>query len=297
VFRTTNDGVTWDRKALHAEQGSINALCVAPNASNMVYAGGYTYDVSSIQHARLFKSTNAGSTWTASGTSTFNAVNQMIEAIAVDPWNASKILVATYGSIFISTDAGATWAKQSQTLYTYALLAHPLVANKFYAGTGSGVWESTNGGVTWTMINNGLTSLTVLSLAFDATNVKLFAGTDGGGVFRLDVATDVDGRTPEVPSAFALEQNYPNPFNPVTSIGYTVGGIGNQASGFSNVKLSVYDVLGREVAVLMDARKAPGRYTATFDGARLSSGTYIYRLEATGDGIRYVASKVMTLIR
>jgi hypothetical protein len=76
-----------------------------------------------------------------------------------------------------------------------------------------------------------------------------------------------------VPTTFALEQNYPNPFNPATGIRF-------QLPGASHVRLSVYDLLGREVAVLVDDRVGPGRYQVSFDGAGLSSGVYIYRLVA-----------------
>jgi len=84
------------------------------------------------------------------------------------------------------------------------------------------------------------------------------------------------GGLPETP---ALLQNYPNPFNPVTKIGYTIAGTGHEALGTSSVKLTVYDMLGQEVAVLVDDRRPAGEYSVAFDGSGLSSGTYFYRLE------------------
>ena len=85
------------------------------------------------------------------------------------------------------------------------------------------------------------------------------------------------GTTPE---GFALEQNYPNPFNPSTTIQYTVGGVRSQASGASDVRLVVYDVLGREVAVLVNEKQVNGTYQVKFNGDKLSSGVYYYRLTA-----------------
>ncbi len=82
------------------------------------------------------------------------------------------------------------------------------------------------------------------------------------------------------PAEFTLAQNYPNPFNAVTTIGYTVGGIRNQGSGFREVRLRVYDILGREVAVLVDGQKEPGSYSVVFNGSGLASGVYVYRLSA-----------------
>ncbi len=88
----------------------------------------------------------------------------------------------------------------------------------------------------------------------------------------------------EMPVAFSLAQNYPNPFNPGTTIGYTVPGTGSRHEAIGNrwVRICVYDMLGREVAVLVDDRRPPGDYAVTFDGTGLSSGSYIYRLQVDG---------------
>jgi hypothetical protein len=91
-----------------------------------------------------------------------------------------------------------------------------------------------------------------------------------------------------VPQETALMQNYPNPFNPTTKLRYTVGVVGlpaGQAGGrwqvaSSHVRLAVYDVLGREVRVLLDEFKAPGRYAVEFNANNLASGVYYYRLTA-----------------
>jgi hypothetical protein len=76
---------------------------------------------------------------------------------------------------------------------------------------------------------------------------------------------------------FSLSQNYPNPFNPSTGIRY-------QISGVSDVRLEVFDVLGRKVATLVNERQAAGSYQTTFNASSLASGTYLYRLEARALG-------------
>ncbi|RPH34923.1 T9SS C-terminal target domain-containing protein [bacterium] len=91
---------------------------------------------------------------------------------------------------------------------------------------------------------------------------------------------------PGVPVAFSLGQNYPNPFNPETGVRY-------QVSGLSDVKLTVYDMLGREVAVLVNEQKPAGFYEVKFDGAGLASGMYIYRLTAGS----FVQSRTMLLLK
>jgi hypothetical protein len=91
--------------------------------------------------------------------------------------------------------------------------------------------------------------------------------------FAAMYTDDVHGLAEVLPKEFGLQQNYPNPFNPKTVVSC-------QLPVASKVRLAVYDLLGREVVVLIDAQKAPGKYQVEFDGGKLSSGVYIYRLTA-----------------
>ena len=88
--------------------------------------------------------------------------------------------------------------------------------------------------------------------------------------FSTDVQA-IDG----VPGEFTLRQNYPNPFNPGTTISYQIAAPGD-------VTLKVFDLLGREVATLVDERKPAGAYRISFDGSGLASGVYLYRLATAG---------------
>ena len=90
----------------------------------------------------------------------------------------------------------------------------------------------------------------------------------------------------ETPASFRLYQNYPNPFNPKTGIRF-------QVSDVSDVKLVVYDLLGRKVLVLVDERKAPGIYEVGFDASGLASGVYFYRMQAG----TFMQTKKLMLIR
>jgi hypothetical protein len=100
-------------------------------------------------------------------------------------------------------------------------------------------------------------------------------------------------KPPVLPILWSLEQNYPNPFNPTTTINYTVAGPSGQGLGNSDVRLVVYDLLGREVAVLVNERKAPGSYDVRFDATDLASGVYVYRLTAGN----FVDSRKMILLK
>jgi hypothetical protein len=124
-----------------------------------------------------------------------------------------------------------------------------------------------------------------------------FLGTGTGQLFRInwfrflsehDTPTSVDdalGNQQGI-NRFELSQNYPNPFNPTTKIRYSV-------SEREYVSLKVYDLLGREVAILLDSLLQPGNYEATFDGSRLASGVYLYRMKAAN----FVETKKTMLLK
>jgi hypothetical protein len=89
-----------------------------------------------------------------------------------------------------------------------------------------------------------------------------------------------------IPTDFSLKQNYPNPFNPSTRIEYSL-------PQSTDVRLKVYDTLGRNIATIVDAFQSAGSYTVNFDGRTLASGTYLYALETGSEKI----VKKMTLVK
>ncbi len=119
-----------------------------------------------------------------------------------------------------------------------------------------------------------------------------------GSWFTVDDLSFIGGTavpidTDALPVRCVLEQNYPNPFNPTTRIKYTIGGVREQGPGASNTRLVVYDLLGREVAVLVNEKKLPGTYEVQFDAGLLASGVYFYRLQAGS----FIDTRKMLLIR
>jgi hypothetical protein len=103
--------------------------------------------------------------------------------------------------------------------------------------------------------------------------------------FNQESLTDVDGVS-EVANAFRLDQNYPNPFNPSTTIRYAL-------TQRAVVTMSVYNMLGQEVAVLRNAEEEAGYHAVRFDAAGLASGVYWYRLTADN----YTETRKMLLVR
>jgi len=105
---------------------------------------------------------------------------------------------------------------------------------------------------------------------FAATRQSL---SPGNGLVGKGVASNSTQVSETKSSAFALHQNYPNPFNPTTEVRY-------QISEANHVTLKVFDVLGREVATLVNEDRSPGAYDVTFDASSLASGIYMYKLQA-----------------
>ncbi len=90
--------------------------------------------------------------------------------------------------------------------------------------------------------------------------------------------TGVESNNIEKPNKYILEQNYPNPFNPTTIIKYSIPFVETHRD--ASLQLNVYDILGREVAALVNENQKPGNYEVTFNGSGLASGIYFYRLQA-----------------
>jgi hypothetical protein len=165
------------------------------------------------------------------------------------------------------------------------------IDSTIFIGTNWGVCKSTDLGENWVAVNTGLgtgyaKSIRALAISGD----YIFAGCDKtGGIWRQPVSsllTSVEQNNQTVPESFSLSQNYPNPFNPSTVISY-------QLSVVSNVKLSVFDVLGKEVATLVNEVQTAGNHQVTFDSHALSSGMYFYKLTAGS----FTQVKKMTLTK
>jgi hypothetical protein len=92
------------------------------------------------------------------------------------------------------------------------------------------------------------------------------------------------------PKNFNISQNYPNPFNPSTKIDFEIPVNGN-------ISIKLFDISGKEVATIVNENKQAGYYTVEFNASNLSSGTYFYRITSDNNGISYINTKKMLLIK
>ncbi|MFC2135404.1 T9SS type A sorting domain-containing protein [Bacteroidota bacterium] len=136
-----------------------------------------------------------------------------------------------------------------------------------------------NGVLTVTPIADGWTKITVRAIDVDDDLIAV------SFTFTYDSSTDITDIT-EIPHQFSLMQNYPNPFNPSTTIRF---GLPNAA----DVVIKVYNVLGQEIATLLNQPMNAGYHEIEFDASRLTSGLYIYRIEAG----EFISNKKMILLK
>jgi hypothetical protein len=171
-------------------------------------------------------------------------------------------------------------AGTQEGLYVYDVTnaAFPVLWGKYLAG--------------YPHVSTYLNARRLISVQWDMTNPGIPERLEGFLIFEPSF-TGVEDPGEAIPASSVLEQNYPNPFNPTTTIGYTVGVVSRQSLVVSNVRLAVYDLLGREVKVLVDENQAPGNYQVRFDGTRLSSGVYFFRLTVGN----HTETKQMMLLR
>ena len=214
----------------------------------------------------IFKTTNGGANWTEINSGLINT--QICQLTVMD----TKLLAVTLGGVFESDNDGVSWAANTPSIENVNCFV--VVNDQLIAGTDdNGIYLSGDNGVTWTSLSAGIPDNTRI-WSLSVNNNGIFAGTDKG-VWKLplsEIPTEVKNIT-GLPKNFTLEQNYPNPFNPTTVISF-------QLSVYSKTQLKIYDLLGREVAELMDEYKNPGSYQVEFDGLHLSSGIYFYKLQA-----------------
>ena len=309
IYHSTNNGRDWE---LSRNMGIFAARSLAVSGSN-IFAG--LIDIYGLFGQYLDRSIDNGQNWTTlnewyvyllavSASNVFTVASDpynvkrstdngetWAQTSLISPWisslavSGSNVFAGSWG-VYCSTDNGETWAQTSLTNQTVLSLA--VSDLNVFAGTeNSGVYYSSNLGETWNEINNGLGNLNIISLVVGTDYI--YALSEGELAWRRplsEIITSVEEQKGKLPDNFILEQNFPNPFNPSTTIRYSI-----PTSDF--VTLKVYDVLGNEVATLVNEEKPAGSYEVNFNASQLSSGIYFYKLQAGS----FVETKKMILLR
>jgi hypothetical protein len=147
-------------------------------------------------------------------------------------------------------------------------------------------YENISYRVDCTGITEGEYFMRIVTSVTGDVNYNLINTQNDASVVAKRTYNDVGYTGQEIPVIYDLSQNYPNPYNPATTINYQL-----PKNGFVTVK--VYDILGKEVATLVNEQKTQGRYAVNFNASHLASGVYIYQLRVND----YVSSKKMLLLK
>ena len=273
LFRSSDNGNSWTQ----INNGLGYHIVYSLKANNSALFAG-TSD-------GLYISTNNGDLWIARNNGL--ELCQIHCLINID----SLIIVGTAGTleisegIYRSTDYGNTWSNVYPEAGSFGSMAN--YDTNVIAGSEFGIFISTDLGINWRPFSKGIVYIEVIS-TFLFINSYIFGGTILGKVYRRPYSqiTSIDEESKELFSNFELSQNYPNPFNLSTTISY-------QIPGREFVSLKVYDILGREIATLVNEEKPAGSYEMQFTGNGLTSGIYFYKLKAGN----YSETKKMILIR
>ena len=313
VFRLPPSGASWVAVNNGITFHSIYTLAVS---GNHLFAGTYG--------GGAFVSTNNGNSWTA--------INNGLSSIYIrtSAVGFGYIYMGTEGGVFRSNNAGASWSATNNGLNPLSTFSLGVAGGNLYAGTyNGGVYRSVNEGASWTAVNSGIPANTTVNVfigvnwnilagtysngiyvssnsgnswtqenngfpgntslySFTIKNNLIFAGTNGSGAWKriLSQIIGIKQIASIIPDEFSLSQNYPNPFNPKTKIKM-------QIAKLDDVKLIIYDALGRKVETLVNKQLKSGTYEVEFDGSNYTSGVYFYRLEAGN----FISVKRMMLLK
>jgi len=257
VYLSTDNGINWNQTSLI----NIDVHCLTVSGNNIF--AGIAY--SPFSPGGVYRSTDNGTSWTLIGLSNKNALT-----IAV---KGNNIFAGTHGAgVYLTTNSGVNWTQTS--LNNQRVKSIVISEDNIFAGTEIyGVYLSTDNGANWIQKNQGLDTLNIKSLL--VSNDYIFAGTHGKSVWcrNLSEIIGIKQLSKLVPTSYSLYQNYPNPFNPSTNIEFDIPKV-------SYVKLSIYDILGRVMAILVKEKLNAGSYILNWDASDISSGIYFYKIEA-----------------
>lgn len=260
IFKTVNGGNNWDL-LFYVADGPSDYLSYKKIHFFNINTGILLSD-----SGKIYKTTNAGINWQVfylNSHLTFRDITFLN--------NLTGYAVGFQGRVIKTTDQGSSW--QEINIGTVESLYSIKFTNLLtgYLTKDRGVLKSTDSGVSWQEVlqqnNDSIYALCFLNNELGyvtGTKGKVFKTTTGGVIGINQIST-------EIPGKFNLEQNYPNPFNPTTNIKFAI-------PKFANVRLAVYDLLGREVESLVNRQLTPGVYEVNWNAAKFSSGIYLYRL-------------------
>jgi hypothetical protein len=280
IHTTTNAGGNWFEHPFNFS-GRLSSVAYI-DQNNIITVG---------DSGLILISTDNGNGWSTENLNTTSDLNKVMS------YEENTVVISgNDGTLFYSNDSGYNWNSVDIPFYYHIIGACITPAIELVMACSKEVRVDGRTFFMATIISYDFNSNTwredfsqirgkYNDLVYCGNNIAYAIG-DSGIIAYYNSPTRVNTYGDNLPSAFTISQNYPNPFNPSTVINYQL-----PLSG--SVTLKVYDLLGREIAALVNEEKPAGSYEVEFDASQLSSGVYIYRLTAGS----FSATNKMTLLK
>ncbi|MCJ7553170.1 MAG: T9SS type A sorting domain-containing protein [Ignavibacteriaceae bacterium] len=281
IYKTTDGGVTWKTMTIESHIGSIGITDIffIDRKYGWAVGRGWIFDAGFIVNT-----VDSGKTWQFNDTLT-TVGSAIYFTDSLHGYIAGSNPPFFWGMIKVTNNGGKNWLTQ----YLSGAWMNDVIFTDDSTGWAIGnygfIGHTTDKGITWQQIESGTTSHLYRIYFFYNGNIGYIVGADST-LLKYQKTVDVIEEKPDLVTSFKVFQNYPNPFNPSTKIKFSL-----KEPGF--VKLEVYDILGSEVAELVNETKSAGNYSIEFDASNLPSGMYIYKLQAGS----YTNAKKMVLTK
>jgi photosystem II stability/assembly factor-like uncharacterized protein len=284
AVKTTDGGTTWNPVNINHDKLDKGFVYFADE--NLGFISGFS---------TLYRTTDGGDNW---DTLAVGANNQNLNS-RVSFINSTTGFFGKKGQIFKTTNKGDSWidapidnhSVPQQIQFPSDSIGYAICTTDTFGIPLHVIFKTTDGGNNWSDLTDKLPGSTGFQyLFFTDENTGYLAGSagiiktkTGGEIIATSVRQIANASEP---SEFKLYQNYPNPFNPETTIRFEV-------PEKSKVELKVYDILGREVATLVNKAVHAGNYKISFNASGFASGVYFFRLQAGS----FTNTKKMILLR
>ncbi len=276
IVKTTNGGLNWTRQFF----GNNINYSIFPITTNTILTSG--------TNGEITKTTNGGVNWIVTNSNQLyelKDINFPTPLIGIAVGSGSPIC-----TILRSSNSGDNWYAINVTGGMGLNAVHfPTSTSGWACGNNATIIYTSDAGTNWIQQNSGVSGLNLKDIFFVNSSTGWAVGdmgtiikTTNGGISSLNPISST------LPSEFSLSQNYPNPFNPVTKIRFSISG-----QSTAQTFLSVFDVLGNEVAVFVNQKLKPGVYEVDWDASSYPSGVYFYKLNAG----EFSLTKRMVLIK
>lgn len=284
LWRTSNGGINWDSTGMYIPETNPSVLSFD---NSLYYTSPYIWF--GARGKGVYYSTNDGSSWAlqnlTSGGSPYPS--------AIWFENQTTGYSSAQLNVIKTTHSGNNWSPVPGSTGTSVIKGIVGLYNEIWyvRDLDSNIYYSSDNGTNWTVQHSSPSGTGYKHITKSRYGNSLWACTINGEIEKNILPAGIISTNNGIPTTFKLYQNYPNPFNPSTKIKFDIPS--NVKRETSNVNLTIYDILGKNVETLINQNLRPGIYEVSWDAAGNPSGVYFYKL-STGN---YSETKKLILLK